>query len=258
MGVTDEHWCSRCRKPLDKEKDRYYDVQALNDPNAKSKCNKDTKEDDKVFSSAILCRECLEKDKVTYTDPKTGGVVETTAWAYLARFRRRGNPTFKVLLACQSADKCKDYRNRPNGFVRCAHIAVNPSGILYCKRRHPGKVVVPQEKAVRDQYNIEEFKKRSLSVLRLGLKKNVNLHDVVTALGQDPANLHQPSPLLTGAEFQPPVHGAPIGVDALTMRVQEALKKADGLKHICRIVPESKRCVKLTKKQKEKFKFNKG
>jgi hypothetical protein len=79
---------------------------------------------------------------------------------------------------------------------------------VYCKRRHPGSIELPQEKAV-----IEQQRMDIMFNWIMGILKNKDLMDlrtrsvdertasVIKALGFDPAMLHDPDPVLTGADM---------------------------------------------------------
>lgn len=167
MGMVDEHWCSDCKAPLDKTKDQYVEAEF---PNQKKHGGTN-----RVF----LCRKCATKSTVTV------GGQDMTVWSLMRKLRHRGNPTFEIGIHCYAAPVCETYCPK-KGRVNCAHVAVTPEGRVYCKRNHPGFVVLPQEKAVVEQSRfraILEYIKRMGRIVGIG-----RLSTILKAYGLSPAN----------------------------------------------------------------------
>ena len=130
VGVIDEHWCSECKKSLDKKKDKYLEVDFINEN--KKKNGKAKKKKPNKHNRAFLCEECLNKDPEL---KKRFGNIGL-----------KGNPNFICTIECKHFAKCGTYEYR-NEKVRCKHIAVIGDKI-YCKRRHPGSTKLNQEKSM--------------------------------------------------------------------------------------------------------------
>lgn len=176
MGITDEHYCSDCKKDLDKTKDKYVEAEFPN--------NKEPGRSNRVF----LCEKCAKKSKVTIAGKKV------SVWQFMRSLRHRGNPTFECGIHCYAAPICQTYRAR-KGRVNCAHIAVTPEGRVYCKRNHPGFIVLPQEKAAVEHSRFESilnYTRRMAGAAGVG-----NLKNVMQAFGLDPvhARKHKVSPV---------------------------------------------------------------
>ena len=137
MGVTDEHWCSVCKRSLSKEKDTYIDFELLNPPTKKKKWWKLKKR------KGLICKECIEKDEKL----KEALVTMTKA----------GNPPFTPILECLVWKNCPTYEPVENRPIRCGHIAVIRDR-LYCKRSHVGTLELAQEKAEVDRLELETIK----------------------------------------------------------------------------------------------------
>lgn len=192
MGMTDEHWCSDCKRSLDKTKDKYVEAEFPNE--------RDPKRTNRVF----LCQPCARKSKVTV------GGQKVSVWALLKRLRQRGNPTFEVGIHCYAAPVCETHEPR-KGRVNCAHVAVTPEGRVYCKRNHPGFVILPQEKSVAEQSKFENILGY---VKRMGKAAGVSqLRTILRAYGLDPANAKTATQV------------APLGGD-VTATSAKALEKA--------------------------------
>ena len=118
MGAIDEHWCSDCKRTLSKQKDQYLDLESirLDFPSKKG----------------ILCHGCLQK-------PEYEG---------LRKLLGAGNPDFRPFIECALHTICETFKAVTSRPVRCAHIAV-VGDTVYCKRRHPGAVKLPVERAER-------------------------------------------------------------------------------------------------------------
>ena len=126
MGVLDEHWCSSCKKDLDKKKDSYTEINKVN-PSKESKKKG-------LHTRVFLCDECLKEKGI---DGKIDDL------------RKHGNPNFAIKVSCASSDICPDYTAK-NKKVNCKHIYVLNEKV-YCGRRHPGSVKLNQDKAMIDQ-----------------------------------------------------------------------------------------------------------
>jgi len=139
MGVTDEHWCSDCGKKLDKRKEKYLEVDWINYHKWKKKQKKTDSviyekkipQDKALHDRAYICQDCLNK----YPFIKR----------VFGKLRMVGNPNFNVIVECKSWSKCKNFEKR-NKNVNCKHISVI-NDKLYCKRRHPKFIILPQEKS---------------------------------------------------------------------------------------------------------------
>lgn len=127
MGVHDEHWCSECRKYLDKTKDEYYELEIINADEAKL-------EKEGKHARGFLCKECFAKRE-------NKGFAST-----VEKITKRGNPTFALILICRAQSHCADYKRSAvrKGAGSCRHIYVL-NDKLYCSRRHPGTVRVNQD-----------------------------------------------------------------------------------------------------------------
>ena len=121
MGKIDEHWCSDCKRTLDKTKDKYLDLEVI-------RLKVPTKK-------GLLCEVCLKK-------PEYKG---------LRKLLKAGNPDFTPYIECALHTLCKTFKPITSRSVRCRHIAVI-GDMIYCKRRHPGSVKLPVERAERLRY----------------------------------------------------------------------------------------------------------
>jgi len=128
MGTLDEHWCSMCKRRLDKKKDVYVEFEIV-----------DT-EKKKKFPISLhqkklkgnICSDCIKMN------PELKKAIE--------RMLKAGNPLFKPDLICRDADKCENFKPSKTKGVNCEHIAVIKDKI-YCKRSHVGSLKLPREKA---------------------------------------------------------------------------------------------------------------
>lgn len=167
MGVRDDHYCSDCKKYLEKAKDQYVEAEFPND--------KEPNRSNRVF----LCRACARKSKITI------GGKKVSVWQFMKKLRLRGNPKFEIGIRCFSAPVCETYEPRKGRF-NCAHIAATPAGQVYCRRNHPGFVTLPQEKAVVEQSRFDGLMKY---VRRLGSLIGANRLDTIMRLyGLHPDN----------------------------------------------------------------------
>lgn len=119
MGAIDEHWCSSCKKTLDKTKDEYLDLENIRLREFPGK-------------KGLICKECLQKPE----------------YEALRKLPGAGNPDFKPFIDCALHTVCPVFKPVKGRAVRCAHIAVI-GDTVYCKRRHPGSVKLPVERAER-------------------------------------------------------------------------------------------------------------
>lgn len=172
--MTDEHWCSDCKKSLDKTKDRYVEAEFPN--------QKDPQRTNRVF----LCRRCAMKSKVMV------GAKKVSVWQLFRKLRQRGNPTFEVGIYCYAASVCETFAPR-KGRINCRHIAVTPEGRVYCKRNHPGFVMVPQEKSIVEQ---SRFRNLLEYVKKLGKAGGFgSLPKILRMYGLDPVNAKIATPI---------------------------------------------------------------
>lgn len=118
MGAIDEHWCSDCKRTLNKTKDCYLDLESirLKVPGKKG----------------ILCDSCLKKPEYTG----------------LRKLLGAGNPDFLPFIECGLHAVCATFKAVATRPVRCGHVAVI-GDTIYCKRRHPGTVKLLVERAER-------------------------------------------------------------------------------------------------------------
>lgn len=121
MGKIDEHWCSDCKRTLDKGKDKYLDLEIIR---LKFPAKK-----------GLICEECLKK-------PEYEG---------LRKLLKAGNPDFMPYIECALHAVCRTFKPVASRSVRCRHIAVI-GDMIYCKRRHPGSVTLPIERSERLKY----------------------------------------------------------------------------------------------------------
>jgi hypothetical protein len=173
VGVRDEHWCSDCRRDLDKAKDKYVEAEFPND--------KSPYRSNRVF----LCKRCAMKSKIAI------GGKKVSVWVLFRRLRHRGNPNFEIGVSCFSASVCGNYTPRKTR-VNCANIAVTPEGCVYCKRNHPGFTTLPQEKAVAEQSRFQAILKY---VKKLGgFIGTTRLENILRMYGLHPDNAQIPAP----------------------------------------------------------------
>ena len=127
MGAIDEHWCTLCKKKLDKTKDKYLDFELIHQA-AKPLVKRWKK------PKGLICMECIEKD------PKLKKLVDSILAA--------GNPAFVADITCHSFSVCPTYQPSSKPNVNCRHIAVI-GDTVYCKRSHPGSLKLMMERAER-------------------------------------------------------------------------------------------------------------
>jgi hypothetical protein len=130
MGVHDDHWCSECRKLLDKKTEKYIQTEVVNATD--KECEKEG-----AHARAFICIECYEKKE-------NAGFKETNE-----KLRKKGNPTFACSVSCGATSICADYAPTKDPMVNCRNIYALGDK-LYCGRRHPGKTIVNQDKAAVD------------------------------------------------------------------------------------------------------------
>lgn len=135
MGVYDEHWCSECRKALDKRTDTYHEFSVTNP-------DEDALREQGEHARSYLCEDCYAK------------LPEETRKA-LSELRRHGNPTFSLTLRCNAAPECADHEPLPaEEGGHCRFIYANGCQ-LYCGRRHPGAVDVGVDQVMVDRQQME-------------------------------------------------------------------------------------------------------
>lgn len=144
MGVIDEHWCTLCKKKLDKAKDKYLDFELIHQA-ARPLVKKWRK------PKGLVCMECIEKD------PKLKELVDAILKA--------GNPPFLPEITCLSAAVCGTYQASSKVNVGCRHISVI-GDTVYCKRSHPGSMKLMVERAERLRLD----RQRTLRFLRQAFK----------------------------------------------------------------------------------------
>lgn len=120
MGTIDEHWCSVCKRKLEKKKDKYVEFELLN-IRVKGKKKKGN-----------ICKNCVD------ANPELKKAVDIMIKA--------GNPLFTPIVGCASAMDCETFEVSKDSRVRCRHIAVI-ADTIYCKRSHVGTLKLPREKA---------------------------------------------------------------------------------------------------------------
>lgn len=57
MSVLHEHWCSNCKKELDKKKDKYTEINMVN-PDKKESKKKG------LHTRVFICEDCMKKEEV--------------------------------------------------------------------------------------------------------------------------------------------------------------------------------------------------
>ena len=119
MGAIDEHWCSDCKRTLDKKKDEYLDLENIRIKEFPGK-------------KGLICKQCLQKPE----------------YAALRKLLGAGNPDFKPFIDCALHSVCETFKSVKGRPARCGHISVI-GDTVYCKRRHPGSVKLPVERAER-------------------------------------------------------------------------------------------------------------
>lgn len=226
MGAIDEHWCSKCKRSVDKVKEEYLELTALNDPAVlelvcslpKNDKEAEDKPDVGRFAKGIMCEACAKKVKVE-VEEDDGKVHKRTLWVFLKDLRKKGNPEFHVGLKCCptekgvpiSLDECETHETPSDEYEHqnCAHIAVDLLGRLYCKRRHPGGYEVVMEEAVIERQKRDMMFKFILKLM----KENPALAAMnaegskeaqaalLKALDMNPDLLHEPDPDITGADM---------------------------------------------------------
>lgn len=145
MGTLDEHWCTLCKKHLDKKKDKYIEFEVIN---AEKKGAFPIKLKRKKLKGNI-CADCLE------TNPELQKSV--------AQMIKAGNPLFKPVITCES-NGCETFEPSNQAGVSCAHITIIGDK-LYCKRSHVGSLILPMEKA--------EVKREEAQILRKMLDRYI-------------------------------------------------------------------------------------
>lgn len=128
MGTLDEHWCSVCKRSLDKKKDVYVEFEIV-DAKKKKKFPISLR---KKKLKGNICGDCIKKN------PELKKAIELMIKA--------GNPLFKPDLICRDADECEDFKPSKTKGVNCEHICVITDKI-YCNRSHVGSVKLPREEA---------------------------------------------------------------------------------------------------------------
>lgn len=172
MGKIDEHWCSDCKRKLDKKKDEYLDMEniRLKDfPNKKG----------------IICKDCLQKPE----------------YDALRKLLGAGNPNFKPFIDCALHAVCSTFKSAKSRAVRCAHIAV-VGDTVYCKRRHPGVVKLPVERSERVRLE-QKILLRTIKRMFKGLPPEIATA-MSNALKQGTANIWTPpSAVIAGKPGEP-------------------------------------------------------
>lgn len=132
MGTTDEHWCTICKRTVDKKKDKYLDFELIHQ--AALPLTPKWKKPKGIV--------CIEKD------PKLKELVNAIMAA--------GNPPFMVKITCESYSICPTYKPTSKPNVNCGQIAVI-GDTVYCKRSHPGRVKLMVERSERERVEREIF-----------------------------------------------------------------------------------------------------
>jgi len=236
VGVMDEHWCSICKRAVDKEKEEYLELSAINDPAVLAAIsNKDDDPKATRFAAAIVCQACARKTRVVIADNKAQSqkVIldnlprktpiklpgrKQSLWVYLKELRKKGNPNFQPIVACESWAVCETFtviepwlayvmENGVNvAYAKpCQHIALDLKGRLYCKRRHPGSFEVVQEKAVIDAQKREMVVDSIFAMLKENPAFAGISRDAIVQFAGGPAVFIDPDPTLCGADMAPGV-----------------------------------------------------
>ncbi|GAI50300.1 unnamed protein product, partial [marine sediment metagenome] len=93
MGKIDEHWCSDCKRTLDKTKDEYLDLENIRIKEFPGK-------------KGIICKDCLQKPE----------------YDALRKLLGAGNPDFKAFIECALHSVCETFKPVKGRPVRCGHI----------------------------------------------------------------------------------------------------------------------------------------
>jgi hypothetical protein len=137
MGLDDEHWCTVCKRSLNKRRDEYTEFEQIN-PKGGGK------------TRGCICKQCQEKN------PALKDAIST--------IRQAGNPTFTPVVECLSWQQCGTYSPITDRPVRCAHLAVSLDK-LYCKRAHPGELELVVEETEVDRITDKLLQRRMAEVL---------------------------------------------------------------------------------------------
>ena len=170
MGIIDEHWCTLCKRKLDKAKDKYLDFELIHQA-AQPIMEKWRK------PKGVVCMECIEKD------PKLKEVMDAILSA--------GNPLFMPEIICGSATICSTHQPTSKNNVNCRHIAIK-GDTVYCKRAHPGSVKLMVERAERARLERQAYLRFTRRVFKrlpesLRLTAEALLNDATGQFWQSPS-----------------------------------------------------------------------
>jgi hypothetical protein len=163
MGLYDEHWCSKCKKALNKKKDKYVEINMVNADKRKAKKKG-------LHNRVFLCQDCLKKEE------NLSEVVDEC--------RKHANPNFKVKIECQAASICPDF-TPGNACVNCKNIYCIGDKV-YCGRKHPGSVKLNQDAimvSTEKERAIGEFQQAALHFLPVVVREKL-----ISSLGWDKIN----------------------------------------------------------------------
>jgi hypothetical protein len=154
MGLDDEHWCTVCKKSLNKRRDEYTEFEQIN-PKGGGK------------TRGCICKACQE------ANPALKDAIAT--------MRQAGNPTFTPVVECLVWKVCATYEPIVDRPVRCRHIAVDLDK-LYCKRAHPGELELTVEETQIERITDQLLGRRMKEVLEGDALQRAGL-DPLMALG---------------------------------------------------------------------------
>ena len=152
MGAIDEHWCSDCKRTLDKQHDKYLDLESirLDFPGKKG----------------IICSDCLQKPE----------------YDSLRKLLGAGNPDFLPFVECALHVVCSTFKPAKSKPIRCGHIAV-AGDTVYCKRRHPGSVKLIIERSERQRLEQRLLMRIFRRVARVVPKEMAEAFQMIFELG---------------------------------------------------------------------------
>jgi len=168
MGDYNDHWCSKCKKELDKTKDKYVEINFLN------ASKKEAKKEGK-HTRVFLCQECLKKEE------NTTELVEN--------LRKHANPNFQCSILCKSCSNCPNYKYK-NAKVNCKYIYIINDKI-YCGRRHPGSIRINRDAQMVSNDVESKMQKYFTTILEKGfhLKEGESIpliQELLAAMGIEP------------------------------------------------------------------------
>ena len=187
MGVKDEHWCTVCKRPLDKAKDKYAEFELIHFPKKKKRL---------TFRKpkGLICLDCINKN------PALAEAVSVLS--------RAGNPPFVPVVECLAWKNCPTYEPVVGKPIRCSHISVIGDK-LYCKRSHYGTLELIQELVEVERRELEavmKFYKRALPELekRFGVSRE-QFEKVIANMWMPPSGVVRTEEHAKGEEKKTPL-----------------------------------------------------